>query len=231
VQATGVTEAGQVMSSGSATEPLYVKIAHNIRAEILDGQLQPGQRLREVLLAERYGVSRVPVRDAIRRLETERLVDVKPHAGAFVASVSAAEAGELLEVRLVLEELIVSRAALERTAADIDELRSIVAAGQRSVRGARPADLVALNTAFHRALSRISGNSTAAGLVEQIRARVELLYAGKLPRRARASWEEHEAILAAIVAGDPEAAGARLREHLVESARPWWRSGESVNTA
>ncbi len=200
-------------------EPLYSKIAGNIRREILDGQLQPGQRLGEVALADRYGVSRVPVRDAIRRLEAERLVVVEPNRGAFVTRVDAYEATELLAVRLVLEELIVRQAAMRCTPEKLDALRSVVAHGSRSVRGARPADLVALNTTFHRLLGEASGNQTAAGLVEQLRTRIELVYAGKLPRRAEASWSEHEAILEAIAVKDPDLAADRLREHLVQAAR------------
>lgn len=201
--------------------PLYVKIAGIIRSEILDGALGPGQRLQENVLAARYGVSRVPVRDALRRLEAERLVEVESNVGAFVTVVSAEEVSELLEVRLVLEELIVRQAAARRTDAQVSELRSIIGDGQRLVRGSRPSDLVGLNTIFHQALGRASCNPTAVGLVEQLRARIELVYAGKLPRRAAASWREHEAIFDAIAAGDAEEAGARLRRHLLLAASAW----------
>lgn len=206
--------------------PLYTRIAANLRGEILDGALRPGQRLREQEVAERYGVSRVPVRDALRRLEVERLVDAVPNRGAFVAVVGAEEAAELLAVRLVLEELIVRQAAEHRTEDELAELTEICGRAQRSLRGARPAELVALNTEFHRALGRASHNATAVGLVEQLRVRIELVYAGKLPRRAESSWKEHAAILAAIAAGDVEAAGAALRSHLLQAASAW-RTGVS----
>jgi DNA-binding GntR family transcriptional regulator len=204
-----------------ARNPLYVRIAANIREEILDGALAPGQRLREQVLAERYGVSRVPVRDALRRLEVERLVQVEPNRGAVVTLVTAEEALELLQVRLVLEELIVRHAAQNRTDEQLEELTAIVELGRRSVRGARPADLVGLNTRFHQALGRASHNSTAVGLVDQLRARIELVYAGKLPRRAESSWREHGEILQAISDGDVEEAGARLRDHLLHAAAAW----------
>lgn len=211
----------RIESVGGASVPLYARIASNLREEILNGVLAPGQRLQEQALAERYGVSRVPVRDALRRLEVERLVHVEPNRGAFVTQVTAEEASELLHVRLVLEELIARDAALHRTEEQLDELREIVASGQSSVRGASPSHLVGLNTQFHRALGRASGNATAAGLVEQLRARIELVYAGKLPRRAESSWDEHAAILEAIAVGDPDVAGACVRDHLLRAAAAW----------
>lgn len=201
--------------------PLYVRIAANIREEILDGALAPGQRLQEQSLAGRYGVSRVPVRDALRRLEVERLIEVAPNRGAVVIAISPAQAAELLQVRLVLEELIVGHAAERRTEADLDALRNVVERGQRSVRGARPSDLVGLNTEFHQLLGRASHNPTATGLVEQLRPRIELVYAGRLPRRAQSSWEEHTAILDAIAAQDIEGAGAAMRVHLRHAAAAW----------
>lgn len=202
-------------------EPLYTRIAANLRQEILDGALQSGQRLREQEVAERYGVSRVPVREAFRRLEVERLVDVLPNRGAFVTVVTAKEVSELLNVRLTLEELIVREAAEHRTDAELAELREICDRGQRSIRGARPSDLVELNTEFHQSLGRASHNSTAVGLVEQLRARIELIYAGKLPRRAESSWKEHAAILDGIAASDVDRAGAALRSHLLLAASAW----------
>ncbi len=201
--------------------PLYARVAASIREEILNGVLEPGQRLQEELLAKRYGVSRVPVRDALRRLEVERLIQVEANRGAFVCRITVEEAAELLGVRIVLEELLASDAAKNRTDEQVDELRRIVAEGTAAVRGASPAQLVGLNTKFHRLVGDASNNQTAVGLVEQLRARSELEYAGKLPRRAESSWKEHTAILEAIAAGDPEGAARCVREHLKQAAAAW----------
>ncbi len=201
--------------------PLYVRIAENIREEILNGVLEPGQHLQEQHLAERYGVSRVPVRDALRRLEAERLIHVEANRGAFVSRVTAEEAAELLRVRLILEELLCHDAAKNRTEAQLQELREIVVLGTSSVRGASPSQLVALNTRFHRLLGEASHNPTAAGLVEQLRKRSELEYAGRLPKRAESSWKEHQAVFDAVEAGDPEEAARCIREHLTHAAAAW----------
>ena len=216
------------MSSGGSEEsgsnpsgPLYARIAANLREEILNGVLEPGQRLQEQVLAERYGVSRVPVRDALRRLEVERLIDMEPNRGAFVGRVSPEEAVELLRVRLVLEKLLARDAARNRTERQVEQLRELVVDGTSSVRGASPSQLVDLNTRFHRLLGEASHNSTAAGLVEQLRTRNELEYARKLPRRAESSWKEHAAICEAIAAGDSDEAAKCVNEHLTRAAAEW----------
>lgn len=218
---------GEMASSPDPTSgparpvPLYARIAANIREEILDGALAPGQRLQEQSLAGRYGVSRVPVRDALRRLEVERLVEVVPNRGAVVTAVTPEQASELLQVRTVLEELIAGHAAERRTDPELTALRAIVERGQRAVRGARPSDLVGLNTEFHQLLGRASHNPTATGLVEQLRPRIELVYAGKLPRRAQSSWAEHAAILDAVATQDVETATAAMRTHLLHAVAAW----------
>ena len=213
---------GETTESASATSgPLYARIAANLREEILNGVLRPGQRLQEQVVAERYGVSRVPVRDALRRLEVEGLIEMEPNRGAFVGCVTAEEAIEMLRVRLVLEEMLGRDAARSRTEEQVEELRRVVAEGTSSVRGASPAQLVGLNTRFHHLLGKASHNPTAAGLVESLRTRNELQYSGKLPRRAESSWKEHAAIVEAIAAGDPEAAARAVNEHLMHAAAEW----------
>jgi|SRR6056297_1918690 len=212
---------GTIESASGTSSPLYTRIAANLRDEILNGVLEPGQRLQEQFVAERYGVSRVPVRDALRRLEVEGLIKMEPNRGAFVARVTAEEAVELLRVRLVLEELLGRDAARNRTEEQVEELRRVVAEGTSSVRGASPAQLVGLNTTFHRLLGEASHNPTATGLVEQLRARNELQYSGKLARRAESSWKEHAVIVEAIAAGDPEAAARGVNEHLMNAASEW----------
>ena len=161
------------------------------------------------------------MRDALRRLEVEGLVEMEPNRGAFVGRVTAEEAVELLRVRLVLEELLGRDAARNRTEEQVEELRRVVAEGTSSVRGASPAQLVDLNTRFHRLLGEASHNPTAAGLVGQLRTRNELQYSGKLARRAESSWKEHSVIVEAIAAGDPDAAARGVNEHLMHAAAEW----------
>lgn len=108
-----------------------------IRDDIVSGVFERGSRLTEELLARRYGVSRVPVREALRTLESEGFVVTRRHAGACVAEPTAQEAADLLEVRMLLEPLGAARAAQRRTEAHLKVLRGLVRLGQERPGGAR----------------------------------------------------------------------------------------------
>src|SRR3954453_11705892 len=108
-------------------------IAESLRDEILRGGIPPGQPLRQEELAERFGVSRLPVRDALMRLETQGLVHVYPNRGAFVISLSGDEVREIYEMRLLLEGDILERAVPRMTP---DDWRRIDAAQAESARSA-----------------------------------------------------------------------------------------------
>lgn len=108
-----------------------------IRDDIVSGVFERGSRLTEELLARRYGVSRVPVREALRTLESEGFVVTRRHAGACVAEPTEREAADLLEVRMLLEPLGAARAAQRRTEAHLKVLRGLVRLGQSGPGGAR----------------------------------------------------------------------------------------------
>jgi DNA-binding GntR family transcriptional regulator len=204
-----------------AATPLYARVSANLRTDILDGVMAPGQHLQEQALAARYGVSRVPVRDALRRLEVQGLVVVLPNRGAFVVELDDREARDLLEVRVVLEEFIARHAAERRTEEQLARLQAIVRHGLQNIRGARPSDLAVMNSDFHQALAESSQNPTASELVEQLRVRSELVYAGRLASRAHSSWAEHAEVVDAIERRDVEGAGLAIRSHLLSAAESW----------
>jgi DNA-binding GntR family transcriptional regulator len=204
--------------AAEAATPLYARISANLRADILDGVMAPGQHLQEQALAARYGVSRVPVRDALRRLEVQGLIVVLPNRGAFVVELSDREARDLLEVRVVLEEFIARQAAERRTELQLTRLQGIVRHALQNIRGARPSDLAVMNSDFHQALAEASQNPMASDLVEQLRVRSELVYAGRLARRVQSSWTEHAEVVEAIARRNPEAAGQAIRSHLLSAA-------------
>lgn len=103
-------------------KPLREIVFENLREAILEGRLEPGQRLMEIQLADQLGVSRTPVREAIRKLELEGLVIMVPRKGAYVADVSIKDIMEVLEIRAVLEGLAASLAAERMTEEELDEL-------------------------------------------------------------------------------------------------------------
>ena len=106
-------------------KPLRDVVFENLREAILEGKLKPGQRLMEVQLAEQLGVSRTPIREAIRKLELEGLVVMLPRKGAYVANMSFKDLIDVLEIRASLEGLAASLAAERRRDEDIEELEKL----------------------------------------------------------------------------------------------------------
>ncbi|WP_030676314.1 GntR family transcriptional regulator [Streptomyces rimosus] len=188
-----------------------------IRDDIVSGALPPGSRLIEEILAGRYGVSRVPVREALRTLQSEGFVTIRHHAGACVAAPTEREAADLLDIRGLLEPLGAARAAARRTAAHIKVLRGIVRLGREQARHGRRAELRQLDGWFHETLAQASGSASLAALLTQLRRKIDWMYAVEPPAREERSWEEHGAVLDAVSRGDAERARALMAAHVERS--------------
>ncbi|WP_185836996.1 GntR family transcriptional regulator [Streptomyces sp. WAC 06783] len=188
-----------------------------IRDDIVSGVLPPGSRLIEELLAGRYGVSRVPVREALRTLESEGFVTIRHHAGACVAALTEREAADLLDIRGLLEPLGAARAAARRTAAHLKVLRGIVRLGRERARHGQRAELRQLDGWFHETLAQASGSASLAALLTQLRRKIEWMYAVEPPAREERSWEEYGAVLDAVGRGDAERARALMAAHVERS--------------
>ncbi|MFH9424815.1 GntR family transcriptional regulator [Streptomyces sp. NPDC017529] len=193
-----------------------------IREDIVSGVLPPGSRLIEELLAGRYGVSRVPVREALRTLESEGFVTIRHHAGACVATPTEREAADLLDIRGLLEPLGAARAAARRTTAHLKVLRGVVRLGRERVRQGQRAELRQLDGWFHETLAQASGSASMAALLTQLRRKIDWMYAVEPPVREDRSWEEHGAVLDAVARGDAERARALMAAH-IERSRPAYR--------
>ncbi|MFF8261968.1 GntR family transcriptional regulator [Streptomyces virginiae] len=204
-----------------------------IRDDIVSGVFEPGGRLTEEVLARRYGVSRVPVREALRTLESEGFVTTRRHAGACVAEPTAQEAADLLELRMLLEPLAASRAARRRTDAHLKVLRGLVRLGQERARRGQGEDLRALGGWFHETLAQASGSPGLIALLTQMRHKVAWMFVVEAPARPAESWAEHGAIVDAVARGDAErartlaaihadraAAAHRLRRPPVSTSQP-----------
>ncbi|UNO39553.1 GntR family transcriptional regulator [Streptomyces sp. MST-110588] len=193
-----------------------------IRDDIVSGALAPGSRLVEELLAGRYGVSRVPVREALRTLESEGFVTTRRHAGACVAEPTEQEAADLLEMRALLEPLGAARAAARRTPTHLKVLRALVQLGQARARHGLAADLRQLDGWFHGTLAQASGSPSLTALLTQLRRKIEWMYVVGPPARAAESWREHGAVVDAVGRGDGERARALMAAH-IERALPAYR--------
>lgn len=197
-----------------------MKAADRLRDElenaIATGELRPGERLDEVSLAARYGVSRTPLREALNHLAASGFVEIRPHRGAFVVEVGPQRLAEMFETMSELEAAC-ARHAVRRLTPEIEA--EMVAAHEacRAAAEARDSDAYYYaNERFHFALYSASGNSFLAEEARRLHRRLRVyrrlqLRAGN--RLAR-SFAEHQAILDAIRAGDVELATAQARSHV-----------------
>ncbi|QKW09637.1 GntR family transcriptional regulator [Streptomyces sp. NA04227] len=184
-----------------------------IRDDIVSGVHERGGRLTEEVLARRYGVSRVPVREALRTLEAEGFVLTRRHAGACVAEPTEQEAADLLDIRTALEPLAAARAAQRRTESHLKVLRGLVRLGQeRSVRG-HSEDLRSLGGWFHETLAQASDSPGLIALLTQLRHKISWMYTIEAPRRPADSWAERGAIVDAVARGDAERARSLTALH------------------
>ncbi|MFI6057827.1 GntR family transcriptional regulator [Streptomyces sp. NPDC051286] len=189
-----------------------------IRDDIVSGVFERGGRLTEELLARRYGVSRVPVREALRTLESEGFVVTRRHAGACVAEPTEQEAADLLEVRMLLEPLGAARAAQRRTEAHLKVLRGLVRLGQDRARRGTGEDLRSLGGWFHETLAQASGSPGLIALLTQLRHKIAWMYAVEQPARLAGCWGDRAAIVDAVARGDAERARALAAQHAARAA-------------
>ncbi len=196
--------------------PLREVVFNTLRKAIIEGEFQPGERLMEVTLANKLGVSRTPVREAIRMLELEGLVKMIPRRGAEVANITVKDLSDALEVRMAIEELSVRLACERIDEAGKEELSKANLNFKEAINSKLVPAIVDTDIAFHNSIYKASKNekliSIAQNLREQVyRYRVEYVkdfsYHDKLV-------SEHDEITRAIFRGDVEAATKVMNEHI-----------------
>lgn len=179
-----------------------------IRDDIVSGVYERGTRLTEELLARRYGVSRVPVREALRTLEAEGFVVTRRHAGACVAEPTEQDAADLLEIRALLEPLAAARAAQRRTEAHLKVLRGLVRLGKERSRRGGTEDLRSLDGWFHETLTQASSSPGLITLLTQLRHKIAWMYGTEPQAAPTQTWSERAAVVDAVARGDAERARA-----------------------
>ncbi|MEU4313088.1 GntR family transcriptional regulator [Nocardia sp. NPDC024068] len=189
-------------------------VADALRADILAGRLAPGDRLREVDLAERFGVSRIPVREALSQLQSEGFVTLVRYRGATVSAPSGSAATELVQIRRGLEVLSAQLAARNRGGAVAEELQRVVEQGRSANLSHAHDELPPLTLRFHTLVAEASGNQQLRAMLEQILERVAWIFGQHLDTRTRISWSDHAAIAQAILNGSPVQAGFLMDEHI-----------------
>ena len=212
------------LSRAAATNapPHGATVAHivdGLRCDILAHRLPPGARLTESALTERFAVSRGPVREALRRLAAEGLIEHQPNRGAVVRRLSPRDLSELFQIRVEMEALAARLAAqstdLAARARFAAEIAPIFADAPR-----RMERYLDENAAFHLAVLRLAGNQQLQELSARLRLPLIMAQVGGAltVEVLQASVREHRAIARAIVAAEPEAAAAAVRAHLGRAA-------------
>lgn len=207
-----------VSKLGESHAPLTKLVLKALRERILGGALAPGERLVEGRLSEELGVSRMPVREALRALAAEGLVAIEPRRGATVTAYTREQIGEMVEVRATLEALNAKLAARRHDPEQIAKLERILAEGSKLSSEDDLTRISALNLDFHEALGHVAANSVLQEIMRSLRERTALFFTVANRERMRQNWEEHAAILRAVVAGDAELAGLLAARHVYSAA-------------
>lgn len=203
----------------STGSPLSEWAYTELRKKIVSGSLTPGSRLREVELATTLQVSRTPIREALKRLESDGLLNYLPNRGAVIASLTQEQAGELYALREILEAAAARFAAQYAQEHEIQLLQDVL---QRQKQAADdPATLARLNRIFHSTIYRMSHNRYLIDVLTKAQDYMVLLRetAYRAPGRAKSAYSEHKELIDAIRRRDPDAAEAASRRHSREAQR------------
>ncbi|MGW4213347.1 GntR family transcriptional regulator [Lentzea sp. NPDC004789] len=202
------------------TPPLHLSLAGQavdvLREQVLTGEIPPGSRVNEVEVAQRLGISRGPLREAIRHLASEGLLTLVPHRGAFVPDADADDVKALFELRTALECAAAELAASRRTDVDLVRLHEVCAESRRNYRAGQPFPY-RLDLAFHQSLIDAARSPHIAGQVRLVQQRVVLLRSALLdddPPHQHASMDDHDELVQAVADGDASKASTVMRRHL-----------------
>jgi DNA-binding GntR family transcriptional regulator len=203
---------------GSRHRSLRDETVDELRRLILDGDLPPGSRLTELAISERLGVSRLPVREAFRRLEAEGLLEAHARRGVRVVELDATELDTVREIRTALELMAVRRTVERHDDETYAELNQLLTDGREAVSAEDKDRLDEINELFHEILGRGAGSRFLAESLRAARNQAHHLIGGKSAAIGH-SWEEHEAILTAVLGLDAEFAVLLMRRHLTARHR------------
>jgi DNA-binding GntR family transcriptional regulator len=196
-------------------------IYNKIRDDITYGKIKPGERLFELELTKKYGISRTPIREAIRQLQSEGLLDVIPNKGARVTKLSIRELDEIYSIRAILEKYAVKLAAEKIKKID---LAKIIETQKKLEKNASEKDYIKYlenNIKFHFLFPKISGNQSLFQLIKDLRMRVYRYQYITLtiPNNLNLWLEQHQQIIDALINNDAELAAKNMERHLEKIKR------------
>jgi DNA-binding GntR family transcriptional regulator len=209
-----VTDTGEELASASLVELAVSRL----RREILSGSSDPGDRLVEEQLTRRFGISRAPLREALRLLAEQGLVEHVPRRGARVATLSDRDVQELYAVRDVLERHAVTAALKDPSGVDLTPVRAAFEAMRGAIARGERADVNDAHRTFHLSIVRIAGNRQLTKVYESVILKIQLYMALNLRREAESERPQvglhrHERLLAALESGDADRVLGELTAH------------------
>ncbi|CAN1488398.1 GntR Transcriptional regulators [Rhabdaerophilaceae bacterium] len=210
------------VSEGISRRYLHDEVAERLRALIISGELEPRARVNELDLAERFGISRTPLREAIKILAAEGLFELLPNRGARVAAIEDTEIDEMLEVIAGLEANAAKLAVKRISEGTIDALDALHQAMLDAWRRGNEADYFVQNRLIHEAMMAASGNATLASLYAGVSSRVQRFRytAHKTPEQWARAVGEHEDMMRLLRARDGEALSRLMEEHILGKKAP-----------
>ena len=190
-------------------------VFERLRQKIIDRELKPGQRIVLSDIAKEFGTSEIPIREAIRKFESEGIVKITPHVGAVVSMLEGSEYLEVYLMRIELEVLATKLAAPVATEKDIAALEKLILKADRAVQADKLEKLGPLNKEFHLRIYQIGPYPLLYKTVVDLWDRFELMQCvfSLVPKRAISSHEEHKKILSALADKNGRLAGRLVREH------------------
>ncbi len=197
-------------------KPLRELVFESLREAIISGTLPPSERLMEIQLAEEMGVSRTPVREAIRKLELEGLVVMIPRKGAYVAGMSIKDIVDVFEIRGALEGLAAELASERVTDEELESMERYLVKISEEIESGDLPKVVETDTDFHTLIYKASRNARLSQIISNLREQIQRFRTTSLsfPGRMKIALEEHRKIVEAIASRDGELARRLAQEHI-----------------
>ena len=196
---------------------LYQEVAERLRQRIFAHELPPGTWIDELKLAEQYGISRTPLREALKVLASEGLVTLKPRRGCYVTEISVQDMDEIFPLLALLEGRCTADAVRHATPEFVSELQVLHQQLEDAAASNRIDAFFEANQAFHKRIQEIGGNRWILAVIQDLRKVLKLsrLHSLSLEGRLQQSLEEHRKIMTAIGKGDASLAEQLMHDHLV----------------
>ncbi|MCI7261546.1 MAG: GntR family transcriptional regulator [Selenomonas sp.] len=211
-------------------QPLREVVCESLREAIRNGVLKPGERIMEIQLAEELGVSRTPVREAIRKLELEGYVVMMPRRGTYVANMSIRDINEIFEIRTALESLSNGLAAEHITDEELEHLQRLLVIIGGYIKDGNIEKIVETDIEFHDLMYHAARNQRLVGIISNLRDQLTRFRTLSMsyPGRLEATLDEHRTIVEAIANGDRKAASKAAEQHMENSEKTLLKAMDEI---